>query len=189
MSDEEDDPPKCGGEKIDADKRDDKDNPPGRNYAIGCGKTPIHTRFTKGHKRGGRPRGSKNTKTLMMEIWHEKRPALVKGKRVRVGRREAAVRRLAAKGKTVTSRPSKYSRRPPQTVEEHAKLAHNSTSRQTRSRWQTSLGVFAICRPNSLLHKASSNGAQAVVKTSRARPRSATATHPRTTRRICHDYL
>jgi hypothetical protein len=97
MSDEEDDPPKCGDKEIDAHKRDDKDNPPGCNYAIGRGKTPIHTRFTKGHKRGGRPRGSKNTKTLMTEIWHEKRPALVKGKRVRIGRREAAVRRLAAR--------------------------------------------------------------------------------------------
>ena len=52
MSDEEDDPPKCGDEKIDADKRNDKDNPPGRIYAIGWTKRP-YTRFTEGPQAWG----------------------------------------------------------------------------------------------------------------------------------------
>jgi hypothetical protein len=95
MADDEDDPPRLSEDESDAPERGEKNGPAHCNYEIGRGKTPVHTRFTKGHKRGGRPPGSKNTRTLMLQAWNEKH--LVQGRRARLSAKEIAARRLAKK--------------------------------------------------------------------------------------------
>lgn len=54
--------------------RDDK------NYAVGYGKPPLHTRFAKGSRGGpGRPKGVKNHDTLLKDRFEKKRAIKIDG--------------------------------------------------------------------------------------------------------------
>ena len=93
MSEEEESAPRSPNEETGAPGFEDRHDPRSREYEVGYGKPPVRTRFTENHKRGGRPRGSKNTRTLMMAAWNEKHA--VQGRRSRLSTKEIAARRLA----------------------------------------------------------------------------------------------
>jgi Family of unknown function (DUF5681) len=77
---------------------DEDDGTSRGDYEVGYGKPPLHTRFQPGHKRStGRRRGSKNTKTLMLEIWNENLPGRINGRSRRITRKEVSIRRLSKK--------------------------------------------------------------------------------------------
>ena len=67
-----------------------------RDYEVGYGKPPHHTRFRKGQSGNprGRPCGSKNLKTLLSEALNE--PVIVtgNGRRRKITKREAIVRQV-----------------------------------------------------------------------------------------------
>ena len=67
--------------------------PPERDYEVGYGKPPEHTRFMKGHSGNarGRPRGAKNLATLLGEALDEKVTVTENGRRRKITKREAIV--------------------------------------------------------------------------------------------------
>jgi len=71
------------------------------NYEVGYRKPPKHTRFKAGNKRGGRTKGSRNLKTMVIEVLGAKLPVEVNGKRERLAAPELGLRHLrkrAARG-------------------------------------------------------------------------------------------
>ena len=85
------------------DAASETDSPEITNYAVGYGKPPLTRRFKSGRSgnRRGRPRGSKNCKTIVREIANEMHPVTEDG---RLRRRSIlefmllALRNLAAEG-------------------------------------------------------------------------------------------
>jgi hypothetical protein len=69
------------------------------DYEIGYGKPPRQSRFQKGHSgnRKGRPRGSKNSATLMMEALQE--PVIISenGRRKKITKQQAIVKQIVNK--------------------------------------------------------------------------------------------
>jgi hypothetical protein len=78
-----------------------KSKPPG-DYDVGFGKPPVHTRFKPGRSGNpkGRPKGSKNFKTLVNEELD--RPVTIKegGKEKTISRREAMAKQLVKQAVT-----------------------------------------------------------------------------------------
>ena len=75
-----------------------------RDYAVGYGKPPLHTRFKKGQSGNprGRPPGAKNLSTLLNEALNEPVVITENGGRKKVSKRQASLKQLvneAAKGK------------------------------------------------------------------------------------------
>lgn len=67
-------------------------------YAVGYCKPPKHSQFKKGNKVGkGRPRGSRNLKTIVNDVLMDKVPAQINGKTRKISRLELSVRQLAQK--------------------------------------------------------------------------------------------
>lgn len=67
-------------------------------YEVGYGKPPKHSRFQKGNRHGrGRRPGSRNLKTIVEEVTHERVPAQISGKTKKISRLELSVRQLAQK--------------------------------------------------------------------------------------------
>jgi len=66
---------------------------PERDYEVGYGRPPEHTRFMKGHSGNarGRPRGAKNLATLLGEALDEKVTVTENGRRRKITKREAIV--------------------------------------------------------------------------------------------------
>ena len=74
-----------------------------RDYAVGYGKPPRHTRFESGRSGNpkGRPRGAKNLKTLFIEALNETVIIAENGERRKISKRQAIVKQVvdkAAKG-------------------------------------------------------------------------------------------
>jgi hypothetical protein len=67
-----------------------------RDYEVGYGKPPRHTRFAKGQSGNprGRPAGAKNFTTLLSEALNETVTVTENGKRRKVSKREAIIAQL-----------------------------------------------------------------------------------------------
>src|ERR1700730_6577087 len=67
-----------------------------RDYEVGYGKPPRHTRFELGRSGNprGRPGGSKNLSTLLSEALQEQAIVLANGRRPKIARRHAIITQL-----------------------------------------------------------------------------------------------
>jgi len=67
-----------------------------RDYEVGYGKPPPHTRFVKGQSGNsrGRPRGAKNMKTLLTKALNELVVVIDNGGRRKISKREAIITQL-----------------------------------------------------------------------------------------------
>ena len=67
------------------------------DYEVGHGKPPKHSQFSKGdgRPRPGRPKGSKNLDTLLMEAARMKTSAIIDGKKRKISLVQATTMRLA----------------------------------------------------------------------------------------------
>ena len=70
-----------------------------RDYAVGYGKPPLHTRFQKGNSGNpkGRPRGKKNMSTLLNTALNASIVVVANGRRKKISKREAIVTQLVNK--------------------------------------------------------------------------------------------
>jgi hypothetical protein len=82
---------------------------PPRDYEVGYGKPPRHTRFRKGQSGNprGRPRGSKNLPTLLTEALNERVIVAENGGRRRITKREAIITQLVNRSATADLRAMK----------------------------------------------------------------------------------
>ena len=80
-----------------------------RDYEVGYGKPPRHTRFTKGQSGNprGRPPGAKNLKTLLSEALNEPVIVTENGGRRKVTKRQAIVTQLVNRSATADFRAIK----------------------------------------------------------------------------------
>ena len=80
-----------------------------RDYEVGYGKPPRHTRFKKGQSGNprGRPSGSKNLKTLLNEALNEPVVVSEEGRRRKITKREAIVTQLVNRSATADLRALK----------------------------------------------------------------------------------
>ena len=80
-----------------------------RDYEVGYGKPPSHSRFTKGQSGNprGRPRGAKNLKTLLNEALNECVIVTENGGRRKVTKREAIITQLVNRSATADWRAIK----------------------------------------------------------------------------------
>ena len=70
-----------------------------RDYAVGYGKPPVHTRFQKGKSGNpkGRPRGMRNMSTLLSTALNASIVVVANGRRKKITKREAIVTQLVNK--------------------------------------------------------------------------------------------
>src|SRR5207244_13422125 len=70
-----------------------------RDYVVGYGKPPLHTRFQKGRSGNpnGRPRGRKNMSTLLSDALNGSVIVVENGRRKKITKREAIVTQLVNK--------------------------------------------------------------------------------------------
>jgi Family of unknown function (DUF5681) len=70
-----------------------------RDYAVGYGKPPLHTRFQKGRSGNpkGRPRGRKNMSTLLSDALNGSVSVVENGRRKKITKREAIITQLVNK--------------------------------------------------------------------------------------------
>ena len=73
--------------------------PTERQYTVGKGKPPDHTRFQKGQSGNptGRRKGAKNVATLLNQVLNERVSVTENGKRKRITKLEAMLKQLANK--------------------------------------------------------------------------------------------
>ncbi|MGI8705193.1 MAG: DUF5681 domain-containing protein [Sphingomicrobium sp.] len=69
-------------------------------YKVGKGKPPLHTQFKKGNKAAkGRPKGSKNIKTIVNEVLGSKVRAKINGKPVTITNTQYVMMQLASQAR------------------------------------------------------------------------------------------
>jgi hypothetical protein len=70
-----------------------------RDYAVGYGKPPLHSRFQKGRSGNpkGRPRGRKNMSTLLSDALNGSVSVVENGRRKKITKREAIITQLVNK--------------------------------------------------------------------------------------------
>src|SRR5271170_4553096 len=70
-----------------------------RDYVVGYGKPPLHSRFQKGRSGNprGRPRGRKNMSTLLSDALNGSVVVVENGRRKKITKREAIVTQLVNK--------------------------------------------------------------------------------------------
>jgi Family of unknown function (DUF5681) len=80
-----------------------------RDYEVGYGKPPRHTRFAKGQSGNpqGRPAGAKNFTTLLSEALNETVIVTENGRRRKVSKRQAIVTQLVNRSATADLRAIK----------------------------------------------------------------------------------
>ena len=80
-----------------------------RDYEVGYGKPPHHTRFKKGQSGnpGGRPKGSKNLPTLLSEALNEPVVVAENGRRRKITMRQAIIKQLVKRSATADLRAMK----------------------------------------------------------------------------------
>ncbi|MGE3987447.1 DUF5681 domain-containing protein [Pseudorhodoplanes sp.] len=80
-------------------KETSESDPSQGDYEVGRGKPPKHGQFRSGdgRPRPGRPKGSKNLATYMMEAARSKVPANIGGKKRKISMAQAVTMRLATK--------------------------------------------------------------------------------------------
>jgi hypothetical protein len=80
-----------------------------RDYEVGYGKPPCHTRFVKGQSGNprGRPPGAKNFKTLLTEALNERVIVTENGGRRKVTKRQAIITQLVNRSATADFRAIK----------------------------------------------------------------------------------
>ncbi len=93
----------CQGNASDADPAEAKARPApdgGPDYAVGRGKPPPQTRFKPGQSGnpGGRPKGSRNFKTLLQEILETSIDLTENGRKRSIPMLEALIKRQAQEG-------------------------------------------------------------------------------------------
>jgi hypothetical protein len=81
----------------------------GRDYEVGYGKPPRHTRFQKGRSGNprGRPPGAKNFKTLLSDALNEPVVVTENGGRHKITKREAIIKQLVNQSATADWRAVK----------------------------------------------------------------------------------
>jgi hypothetical protein len=78
------------------DPADDRRPTADRDYEVGYGKPPVHTRFGQGNRASqGRPSGSRNVRTIFNEAFSQRANAEIGGERVSISRAELTLRQLA----------------------------------------------------------------------------------------------
>jgi hypothetical protein len=80
-----------------------------RDYEVGYGKPPRHTRFKKGQSGNprGRPKGSKNLPTLLTEALNEPVVIAENGRRRKITMRQAIIKQLVKRSATADLRAMK----------------------------------------------------------------------------------
>jgi hypothetical protein len=80
-----------------------------REYEVGYGKPPRHTRFKKGQSGNprGRPKGSKNLPTLLSEALNEPVVVAENGRRRKITMRQAIIKQLVKRSATADLRAMK----------------------------------------------------------------------------------
>ena len=80
-----------------------------RDYEVGRGKPPVHSRFKRGQS--GNPRGPrpKNLPALLVDALNEKVVVTIDGERREITKREAVVTQMVNHAATLTPSPSRSS--------------------------------------------------------------------------------
>jgi hypothetical protein len=80
-----------------------------RDYEVGYGKPPLHTRFKKGQSGNprGRPKGSKNLPTLLSEALNEPVVVAENGRRRKITMRQAIIKQLVKRSASADLRAMK----------------------------------------------------------------------------------
>jgi Family of unknown function (DUF5681) len=80
-----------------------------RDYEVGYGKPPRHTRFKKGQSGNprGRPKGSKNLPTLLSEALNDPVVVAENGRRRKITMRQAIIKQLVKRSATADLRAMK----------------------------------------------------------------------------------
>jgi Family of unknown function (DUF5681) len=122
-----------------------------RDYEVGYGKPPRHSRFRRGQSGNprGRPAGSKNLATLVSEALNEWVIVVENGGRRKISKREAIIKQLVNRSAKADWRAIKIlldivreieGRVELETVESSFSAADEKVIEQIKARWQAKKG-------------------------------------------------
>jgi Family of unknown function (DUF5681) len=122
-----------------------------RDYKVGYGKPPHHTRFRRGQSGNprGRPAGSRNLATLVNEALNEPVIVVENGGRRKISKREAIIKQLVNRSAKADWRAIKIlldmvreleGRIEPETAESSFSAADEKVIEQIKVRWHSKKG-------------------------------------------------